>query len=97
MYISPAVRTIRDDPTPDVESKFIIRLSDDADPQSVGDIVRDAGGAVETETRFNNLRVNAAHDDVAALLDALPDSVEAVETAVPLREGDSGEDVDEDS
>lgn len=95
MYLSPAVRTMRDDPTPGVETTLLVRL-DDAAPESVVDVVRANDGAVAKETQFTNLHVTLPEPAVAGLLDALPDGVAAVETVTAELSGDAGEDLDPD-
>lgn len=94
MYLSPAVRTLRDDPTPEVEATLLVRPDDGADTEPIADAVRSTGGAVDGETRFGNLRVDVAESDVADLLASLPDGVAAVETAISELSGDAGEDLD---
>lgn len=94
MYLSPAVRTIREDPTPDVEMRLVVRGVDGASREAVAAAVEDRGGVVERETRFGNLHVTVEEPAVAGLLEALPSSVRAVETVTPELSGDAGEDVE---
>lgn len=94
MYLSPAVRTMRADPTPGAEARLAIRPAGDEADDAVVESVREHGGVVERETRFGTLRATLPEPAVAGLLDALPDGVEAVETVTPELSGDAGEDVD---
>jgi hypothetical protein len=83
VYLSPAVRTIRDDPTDGIDAALVVRF----DEGSAVDAVRDAVaeyGVVERETRFDNLHVTVPEPAVADLLAALPDGVAAVETRTTL-------------
>lgn len=93
MYLSPVVRTMRADPTPGVEATLLVRL-DAVDSEPVRTAVRDGDGEVATETRFGNLHVTVPESAVADLLDALPETVEAVETVTSELSGDAGEDLD---
>lgn len=95
MYLSPAVRTIRADPTPGVEARLAIRPGDDR-PDAIADTVREHGGVVDRKTRFGTLLTTVPEPTVAGLLNALPEGVEAVETVTPELAGDAGEDVDRD-
>lgn len=97
MYLSPAVRTMRDDPTPGVETTLLVRL-EDRDTEPALAVVREHDGEVAKETQFGNLHVVVDEPDVAALLDALHDTlsdgVAAVETVTSELSGDAGEDLE---
>jgi hypothetical protein len=93
MYLSPAVRTMRDDPTPGVEATLLVRL-DDADGAAATAAVRALDGEVAKQTQFGNLHVALAEATVADLLETLPDGVAAVETVTSELSGDAGEDLD---
>lgn len=95
MYLSPAVRTIRDDPTPGVEVTLVVRPGD-AGTESVLTAVRAGDGQLAKETQFDNLHVTIDEPAVADLLDGLPDGVAAVETVTSTLSGDAGEDRDPD-
>lgn len=94
MYLSPAVRTLRDDPTPGVEATLLVRVEPDGDPDAVAAVVRERGGTVERRTRFDNLHVTVVEPAVADLLAALSEDVAAVETVTSELSGDAGEDLD---
>lgn len=93
MYLTPAVRTIRDDPTDDVQATLLVRVPDGITPEVVAAAVDDHGRYVG-ETQFGDARVRVPEPEVAAVIDALPESVKAVETdAVTGVTGDTGEDL----
>lgn len=94
MYLSPAVRTMREDPTPDAEARLAIRTTASDPSDAIADTVREHGGVVDRKTRFGTLHATVPEPAVAGLLDALPEGVEAVETVTPGLSGDAGEDVD---
>lgn len=96
MYLSPAVRTMRDDPTPGVETTLLVRVDEEADPTPALEVVRDSEGEVTKETQFNNLHVVLPETAVANLLEGFPSVVEAVETVTSELSGDAGEDIDPD-
>lgn len=95
MYLSPAVRTIRDDPTPGVAVTLLVR-PDTADTAATLDAVDTSAGELDQETRFGNLHVSLTEPAVAEFIDALPDDVAAVETVTSELSGDAGEDLDPD-
>lgn len=82
MYLSPAVRTIRDDPTDDATVPLAVRRPDEVTVKHVKEAVIGVGGEVETVTRFGAVHAVVPERAVAPLLEALPDNVEAVETRV---------------
>ncbi|WP_075936543.1 hypothetical protein [Halosegnis longus] len=87
MYLSPAVRTARDDPTEGVTARLIVRTDDEV--ASIRETV-ETHGAVEEETRFGSIRASVPEPAVADLLDSLPE-VEAVETWTAMAEEDGSE------
>lgn len=93
MYLSPAVRTMRDDPTPGVAATLLVRV-DGADTEAALAAVEDTDGEVAKETQFGNLHVTLSEPAVADLLERLPDAVAAVETVTSELSGDAGEDLD---
>lgn len=93
MYVTHAVRSIRDDP---IEGETVTLLVEAVDDEALDDLaaaVRDLGGTVEAEHRFATLEVTVAHEDVAALCDC--DGIETVETAnaATIDADGAGEDV----
>lgn len=93
MYLSPAVRTMRDDPTPGVAVTLLVR-PEAADTEATLAAVEASAGELDQETRFGNLHVTLPEPAVADLLDALPAEVAAVETVTSELSGDAGEDID---
>lgn len=99
MYVSPVVRRMRDDPVPDESASLVVRVDDDAargdTSEAVREAARDKGGSVEGTTRFGTVQVTLPEESVDGFCLALPDAVEAVETAgVTGHAGDAGEDLD---
>lgn len=103
MYVSPAVRSLRDHPDPDEPVRLHVRVgaSDrptDGNPVEDGlaAAVRAAGGTVGDPLQFGGRVVVVDQGRVGDLLAALADAaipVEAVETAAVAAPGDAGEDV----
>ncbi|RNJ26539.1 hypothetical protein [Halosegnis longus] len=87
MYLSPAVRTARDDPTEGATARLTVRTDDEV--ASIRETV-ETYGAVEEETRFGSIRASVPEPAVADLLDSLPE-VEAVETWTAMAEEDGSE------
>lgn len=94
MYVSPAVRTIRDDPLPDETVTLLVEATEDADLSALANALGDAGATVEEELEFRTLAVSVAHEDVAAVCDCA--GIEAVETSntLVLDPDGAGEDVE---
>lgn len=84
MYLAPAVRTMRDDPTEGASARLVVRVDADALP-AAREAVTDVG-TVESETRFDNLHATVPEPAVDDLLTTLPDAVEAVETRTTVAE-----------
>ena len=84
MYLAPAVRTMRDDPTEGASARLVIRLDGDAAPRAREAVA--SVGTVESETRFGNLHATVPEPAVDDLLTALPEAVEAVETRTTVAE-----------
>jgi len=79
VYLSPAVRTIRDDPTDGIDAALVVRFDDESVVDAVREVVAEHG-VVERETRFDNLHVTVPEPAVGDLLATLPEGVAAVET-----------------
>lgn len=93
MYLTHAVRTIRDDPTEGVEVTLVVRLPEDVDPETVVDAVGDVGEYAGATT-FDDARLRVPEPAVTTVLNRLPAATEAVETdAVTGIGGDAGEDL----
>lgn len=95
MYLSPVVRRMRDDPLPEESVSLVVRVDDDAARETVREAARDKEGTLDGTTRFGSVQVTLPETAVDAFCAALPDAVEAVETAdVTGIGGDAGEDLD---
>jgi hypothetical protein len=95
MYVSPAVRSIRDDPVDGDEVRLLVRYDAPVD-DDVEAAVRDAGGEIEGELQFGGREVRVDHEAVGDLLALFAERdlpVDAVETAAVVDPGDAGEDV----
>ena len=93
MYVSPVVRSIRDDPIAGESVSLLLEAADGTDVDEVAEDVTDVGGTVEAELEFETLRVTVPQErvgDVCAL-----DGIAVVETAntLGLDPGGAGEDV----
>lgn len=78
MYVSPAVRDIRDEPIPGESVTLLLRLADDADSGAIARSVRELGGEAVNTLQFGDLEVTVEHDAVADVCDI--DGLQAVET-----------------
>lgn len=98
MYVSPVVRRMREDPLPDESASLVVRVDDESGDRTraaVREMAREHEGEVEGTTRFGTVEVTLPEASVDAFCAALPDGVEAVETAdVTGHAGDAGEDLD---
>lgn len=94
VYLSRVVRRMRDDPLADRRVTLLVRVGDDAAAGDVHEAAAAVDADVEGETQFGGVLVALPEADVDGFLAALPDAVEAVETAdVTGLGGDAGEDV----
>lgn len=94
MYLSHAVRALRDDPIPGEQVTLIVRVGADSDVEAVRAAARGVGADPLGTTEFDAVRVGVSQTGVGALLEELPDGVDAVETnAVTGYGGDAGEDL----
>jgi len=82
MYVSPAVRTIRDDPIEGEPVELLVEAADGTDLASLAERLESAGATVEAELEFETLRVSIAQDAVGAVCDCA--GIESVETANTL-------------
>ena|SRR6056297_1725328 len=101
MYLSPVVRTLRDDPVPGERVTLLLSLADEhADDTAAVEArieaaVAEAGGTVEEKLQFNTIAVTIPHEEIPALCDL--DGVASIETdeTIGITPGDAGEDVEE--
>lgn len=93
MYVSPAVRSIRDDPIEGESVTLLLETDDDTSPDELAAAVRDVGGTVVEELPFETLEVRVGHDDVGAICDL--GGIESVETSntLAMDADGAGEDV----
>jgi len=82
MYVSPVVRTIRDDPIEGEPVSLLLEVADDVPVDKVARAVEELGGAVDAELEFRTLQVTVAHEQVGAVCET--DGIEVVETANTL-------------
>ena len=92
MYLSHAVRRIREDPLAGEDVVLVVERGD-ASLEAVTDRVASLGGEVEAELRFDSVRIRLAQEDVDAFCELEGLSVVETEGAVGYG-GDSGEDVE---
>lgn len=93
MYVSPAVRTIREDPIEGEEVTLLVEAADEVSLSDLAERLEAAGATVEEELEFRTLRVAVAHEDVGAVCDC--EGVAVVETAntLTMDPDGAGEDV----
>lgn len=82
MYVSPVVRTIRDDPMEGESVSLLLEVADEAAVDEVAAALEDAGATVEEELEFRTLKATVAHERVGAVCEL--DGIETVETANTL-------------
>jgi len=78
MYVSRAVRSIRDDPVEDATVTLALTTADDADSDAVAAAAEAAGATVERRLQFGDLAVSVAQDGIADI--CAIDGLDAVET-----------------
>jgi len=82
MYVSPAVRTIRDDPIEGESVTLLVEVADDAAIEDVAAAVEAAGGTVDEELQFRTLKATVAHERVGAV--CAVEGIDHVETGNTL-------------
>ena len=93
MYLSPVVRTIRDDPVEGEPVTLLLEVEDDASIDEVASTAETAGATFEEELEFRTLKVTVPQEGVGAVCDV--DGIAMIETGNTLQldpEG-AGEDV----
>jgi len=78
MYVSRAVRSIREDPIEGESVALALTTAADADPDAVANAAEAAGGTVERRLQFDDLAVSVPQDSVADI--CAIDGLDAVET-----------------
>jgi len=96
MYVSPAVRSIKDDPIDGETVTLLVEAEDDADTDALAAALAEAGGEVRDRRRFGTLVVTVDHGAVADVC-ALA-GIDVVETgnATTIDPDGAGEDVEYD-
>jgi hypothetical protein len=99
MYVSPAVRTIVDDPLDGEPVTLLVEVDDEYEPgiDVVADRIEAIGGAVEDRRRFGTLVVSLPQNRVTEVCEL--DGLAVVETdnAVTIDSDGAGEDVEYDA
>ncbi len=98
MYISRAVKSIRDDPMAGESVDLALATAADADPDAVANAAEAAGGTVQRRLQFDDLVVSVPQDSVADIcaIDGL-DAVETTDAIAITTAAATDEDVDIDS
>ncbi len=98
MYISRAVKSIRDDPMAGESVDLALATAADADPDAVANAAKAAGGTVQRRLQFDDLVVSVPQDSVADIcaIDGL-DAVETTDAIAITTAAATDEDVDIDS
>lgn len=78
MYVSRAVRSIRDDPIEGESVALALTTDEDGDPDTVAAAVEASGGTVERHLQFDDLAVSVPQERVADICTI--DGLDAVET-----------------
>lgn len=101
MYVSPVVRSLRDDPIEGETVTLLVEVANDYDPdddpvETVGEAISDAGGEIRDHRRFGTLVADVPHERLGAVCDV--DGLGIVESGqVGTVDADgAGEDVDPD-
>ena len=96
MYVSPAVRSIAEDPIDGEAVTLLVEVDDDYEPgaDAVADRIEALDGSVEDRRRFGTLVVSIAQTSVDEVCDL--DGLAVVETdnAVTIGSDGAGEDVE---
>ncbi|WP_181685380.1 hypothetical protein [Halorhabdus salina] len=91
MYVSPAVRSIRDEPLEGESVTLLVRAAGDVD--EIRDRIEDADGTIEDSLEFETLAVAIPQTDVGAICEL--DGIESIETdrTLTIDADGAGEDV----
>lgn len=98
MYVSPAVRSIVDDPLEDESITLLVEVADDYEPgvESVAERIDALGGRVEDRRRFGTLVVSISQVDVEGVCELAGLAVVETDNAVTIDPDGAGEDVEYD-
>ena len=91
MYVSPAVRSIREHPAEDESVTLLVRATDDA--AEIHDRVEAAGGTIERTLEFETVAVSVPQTAVGEICEL--DGIESIETdqTLTIDADGAGEDV----
>jgi len=91
MYVSPAVRSIREHPDQEESVTLLVRATDDV--AEIRDRIEAAGGTIEETLKFETLSVSIPQTDVGDVCEL--DGIESIETdrTLTIDADGAGEDV----
>ncbi|WEL22855.1 hypothetical protein [Halorhabdus sp. BNX81] len=91
MYVSPAVRSIREHPAEDESVTLLVRAADDV--TAIRDRIETVGGTIEESLEFETLAVSVPQTAVGAICEI--DGIESIETdrTLTIDADGAGEDV----
>jgi len=92
MYVSPAVRSIRDDPVEGESVTLLVEARDDADTDELTEALTDVG-TVEAELEFETVRVSVSHERVGTVCELAGVATVQTENALATGADGAGEDV----
>ncbi|MEF8882612.1 MAG: hypothetical protein V5A34_08835 [Halapricum sp.] len=94
MNLTPAVRSIREDPIEGESVTLLIEVADEADNDAVAESIETVGGTVEDRRRFGTLVVTIAQERVDAVCSVEGIGVVETDNAVSTGPDGAGEDVE---
>ncbi|CCQ33546.1 hypothetical protein HLRTI_000222 [Halorhabdus tiamatea SARL4B] len=91
MYVSPAVRSIREHPSEDGSVTLLVRAADDV--TAIRDRIEAAGGTLEETLEFETVAVSVPQSDVGEICEI--EGIESIETdqTLTIDADGAGEDV----
>ncbi|MUV90224.1 hypothetical protein GJ629_10255 [Halapricum sp. CBA1109] len=96
MYVSPAVRSIKEDPIEGETVTLLVEAEDDADTDALASALVEAGGEVRDRRRFGTVVVTVDHDAVADVCSLAGIDVVETDKATTIDPDGAGEDVEYD-
>lgn len=92
MYVTPAVRSIRDDPVEGESVTLLVEAGDDTDTDALAETLADVG-TVEAELEFETFRVCVPHERVDEVCELAGIATVQTENALATGADGAGEDV----
>ena len=94
MYVSRAVKSIREDPVEGESVRLVLETKSDAEPDAVAEAAEDVGGTVERELQFDDLEVSISHEGVDDICEI--EGLSAIQTAdaIGTHPDEAEEDID---